>query len=78
MNGIARRLAALERATGAGRVEIHVFGTVAEANADAEPSRPGVKVLRIVTGGRVPSERNCEAVGPAPTPRSRQRPITDV
>ena len=27
--------------------DIYVFGTVAEANADAEPSRPGVKVLRI-------------------------------
>jgi hypothetical protein len=51
MNGsLDRRLTALERASGAGGVDLRVFSTVAEADADAEPSRPGVEVLRIITG----------------------------
>jgi hypothetical protein len=52
-----RRLTALERAPGAGGVVIRVFSTVAEAEADADakPSRPGVEVLRIITGVPRPS-----------------------
>ena len=45
-----RRLTALERAPGAGGVELRVYSTVAEADAEAEPTRPGTEVLRIITG----------------------------
>ena len=36
-----RRLTAPERAPGAGGVDLRVFSTVAEADADAEPTGPG-------------------------------------
>jgi hypothetical protein len=52
-----RRLTALERASGAGGIDLRVFSTRAEADADAEPSRPGVTVLRIITGVPRPSTR---------------------
>jgi hypothetical protein len=45
-----RRLTALERVPGAGGVDLRVFSTVAEADADAEPAMPGMEVLRIITG----------------------------
>jgi hypothetical protein len=49
-NPLDRRLTALEQALGVSRVVWRVFGTAAEADADAEPAGPGVEVLRIVTG----------------------------
>jgi hypothetical protein len=45
-----RRLAVLERAPDARGVDFRVFSTVAEADADARPSGPGMKVIAIVTG----------------------------
>jgi hypothetical protein len=51
-----RRLTALERAPGAGGVELRVFSTDAEADADAKPSGPRVEVLRIVTGVPRPAD----------------------
>jgi hypothetical protein len=53
-----RRLTALERAPGAGGVELRVFSTIAEADADAEPARPGMALLRIITG--VPRSRRVD------------------
>ena len=44
------RVAKLERAPGAGGVDLRVFGTAAEADADTRPAGPGMKVLRIITG----------------------------
>jgi hypothetical protein len=43
-------LTALEQAPGARREVWRVFGTNAEADADAEPPPSGASVLRIVTG----------------------------
>jgi hypothetical protein len=50
------RVAKLERAPGAGGVELRVFSTDAEADADAKPSGPRVEVLRIVTGVPRPAD----------------------
>jgi hypothetical protein len=44
------RVAKLERAPGAGGVDLRVYGTVAEADADTRPARPGTEVHIIVTG----------------------------
>jgi hypothetical protein len=49
-NPLERRLTALEQAPGARREVWRVFGTNAEADADAEPPPSGASVLRIVTG----------------------------
>jgi hypothetical protein len=63
-----RRLTALERAPGAGGVELRVYSTVAEADADAEPARPGMKVLRIITGVPRAAGRGVSANVSSPCP----------
>ena len=40
----------LERAPGSGGVDLRIFGSAKEADADAEPVGPGMEVVRIVTG----------------------------
>ena len=44
------RVTKLERAPGAGGVDLRVFGTVAEADADTRPAGSGMEVHVIVTG----------------------------
>ena len=51
-NPLDRRLIALERARGARGVDLRIFGSRAEAAADTEPPRRGMKVIRIITGVR--------------------------
>jgi hypothetical protein len=50
MNPLARRLIALERATGASDVDLRVYGSAAEAAADTRPVGPGTEIQIIVTG----------------------------
>jgi hypothetical protein len=45
-----QRLTALERAPGARGVDLRVYGTHAEADADPRPPGPGMKVLKVITG----------------------------
>jgi hypothetical protein len=49
-SALDRRLAALERETGARRVQIRAYYDEAELQADSEPAPPGVDLLRIITG----------------------------
>jgi hypothetical protein len=44
------RVAKLERAPGAGGIELRVYGTQAEADADVRPPAPGTAVVQIITG----------------------------
>jgi hypothetical protein len=45
------RVAKLERAPGAGGVDLRVFATVAEADADIRPAGPeAMKVVHIIAG----------------------------
>lgn len=44
------RVAKLERAPAARGVDLRVYGTRAEADADTRPPGPGTKVIAIVTG----------------------------
>jgi hypothetical protein len=58
MRPLERRLVALERAPAARNLDIRAFATIAEAEADTEPERPGTTVLRIITGvSRSPDAR---------------------
>jgi hypothetical protein len=54
MRVIAQRVVKLERdaALAACSLDLRVFSTIAEAEADAEPAEPEVEVVRIVTGVR--------------------------
>jgi hypothetical protein len=44
------RVANLERAPGAGGIELRVYGTEHEAAADVRPPAPGTAVVKIITG----------------------------
>jgi hypothetical protein len=49
VNGLQRRLAALEQAPAAASVVWRIYSTAAEAEADIVPSQ-GVVVVQIITG----------------------------
>ena len=61
------RLAKLERAPGANGVDLRVFGSAAEADADTRPVGPATKTMIIVTGvPRSPIETKLEQRREAP------------
>jgi hypothetical protein len=45
------RVAKLERAPGAGRIELRVYGTEAEADGDVRPPAPGTAVVHVIITG---------------------------
>ena len=49
-NPLDRRLTTLELARATRSLDLRVFSTIAEAEADPEPQRPGTTMVRIVTG----------------------------
>jgi hypothetical protein len=44
------RVAKLERALGAGGVDLRIYGSAAEADADTRPAEPGMEIHVIITG----------------------------
>jgi hypothetical protein len=45
------RLTKLERASGAGGIELRVYGTEAEADADVRPPAPGTAAVHVIITG---------------------------